>query len=170
MKQLHQNEHSIPAAVNLSSHQGPRLLCLSAIDSRRGRVCCQFLTFSLPTLQQEFEAEQDYIKTLSYLTEADRQKHQERQSVSWMYQKPPGVDAIKPSSTQVGRSPPLRKVLGASMACGTVSQQNQAHAMARVPVGSTCASPGWQQAIGNVVLQAFRCEQHLGCCLSLLEI
>eukprot|EP00891_Asterochloris_glomerata_P001293 jgi/Astpho2/1293/Aster-x0993 len=50
--------------------------------------------------KQEFEAEQDYIKTLSYLTEADRQKHQERQSVSWMYQKPPGVDAIKPSSTQ----------------------------------------------------------------------
>ena len=76
-------------------------------------------------MQQEFEAEQDYIKTLSYLTEADRQKHQERQSVSWMYQKPPGVDAIKPSSTQVGWSSPFRKALCAGMACGTVSWQEQ---------------------------------------------
>lgn len=42
-------------------------------------------------LQQEFQAEQDYMKTLSYLTPEEQAKYKERQSVSFMYQKPPGM-------------------------------------------------------------------------------
>lgn len=43
-------------------------------------------------LQQEYEAEQEYIKTLSYLSAEEQRKYKERQSVSFMYQKPPGMD------------------------------------------------------------------------------
>lgn len=53
-------------------------------------------------MQAEFDAEQEYIKTLSYLTPEDQQKHLDRQGVSFMYQKPPGYDAAmaKASSAQ----------------------------------------------------------------------
>ena len=44
-------------------------------------------------VQQEFEAEQEYIKTLSYLSAEEQRKYKDRQSVSFMYQKPPGMDA-----------------------------------------------------------------------------
>lgn len=47
-------------------------------------VCC---------VQQEYEAEQEYIKTLSYLSAEEQRKYKERQSVSFMYQKPPGMDS-----------------------------------------------------------------------------
>ena len=33
------------------------------------------------------------MKTLSYLSPEEQQKYKERQSVSWLYQKPPGMDA-----------------------------------------------------------------------------
>ena len=57
-------------------------------------------------MQAEFDAEQEYIKTLSYLTPEDQQKHLDRQGVSFMYQKPPGYDAAmaKASSTQARRT------------------------------------------------------------------
>ena len=42
-------------------------------------------------MQQEFQAEQDYMKTLSYLTPEEQAKYKERQSVSFMYQRPPGM-------------------------------------------------------------------------------
>ena len=45
------------------------------------------------TFQQEFQAEQDYMKTLSYLSPEEQKIYKERQSVSWLYQKPPGMDA-----------------------------------------------------------------------------
>ena len=42
------------------------------------------------------------MKTLSYLSPADQIKYKERQSVSFMYQKPPGMDAAdKPKVTAV---------------------------------------------------------------------
>ena len=44
-------------------------------------------------VQQEYEAEQEYIKTLSYLSAEEQRKYKERQSVSFMYQKPPGMDS-----------------------------------------------------------------------------
>lgn len=44
--------------------------------------------------KQEFEAEQEYIKTLSYLSAEEQRKYKERQSVSFMYQKPPGMDSV----------------------------------------------------------------------------
>lgn len=44
-------------------------------------------------LQAEFDAEQEYLKTLSYLSAEDQRKYTERQGVSFMYQKPPGYDA-----------------------------------------------------------------------------
>ncbi len=43
-------------------------------------------------MQQEYEAEQEYIKTLSYLSAEEQRKYKGRQSVSFMYQKPPGMD------------------------------------------------------------------------------
>ena len=43
--------------------------------------------------QQEFDAEQEYRKTLSFLSEEQMQQHIAKQSVSFMYQKPPGYDA-----------------------------------------------------------------------------
>ena len=44
-------------------------------------------------LQAEFDAEQEYLRTLSYLSPEDQQKYRDRQGVSFMYQKPPGYDA-----------------------------------------------------------------------------
>ncbi|KAG2492382.1 hypothetical protein HYH03_009330 [Edaphochlamys debaryana] len=41
----------------------------------------------------EFDAEQEYLKTLSYLSPEEQQRYREVQSVSFMYQKPPGLDA-----------------------------------------------------------------------------
>jgi hypothetical protein len=41
----------------------------------------------------ECPAAAQYLRTLSYLSEADRKAYADRQSVSFMYQKPPGLDA-----------------------------------------------------------------------------
>ncbi|KAG2430230.1 hypothetical protein HXX76_010328 [Chlamydomonas incerta] len=43
--------------------------------------------------QAEFDAEQEYLKTLSYLSADEQRRYREVQSVSFMYQKPPGLDA-----------------------------------------------------------------------------
>ncbi|GIL54465.1 hypothetical protein Vafri_9992 [Volvox africanus] len=43
--------------------------------------------------QAEFDAEQEYLKTLSYLSAEEQQRYREVQSVSFMYTKPPGLDA-----------------------------------------------------------------------------
>ncbi|KAG2447737.1 hypothetical protein HYH02_007197 [Chlamydomonas schloesseri] len=43
--------------------------------------------------QAEFDAEQEYLKTLSYLSPEEQRRYREVQSVSFMYQKPPGLDA-----------------------------------------------------------------------------
>ncbi len=50
--------------------------------------------------QAEFDAEQEYLKTLSYLSPEDQQKHRDRQGVSFMYQKPPGYDAAMSKAAQ----------------------------------------------------------------------
>ena len=44
--------------------------------------------------QAEFNEEQQYLQTLSYLSRQEQEKYKERQSVSFMYQKPPGLDAV----------------------------------------------------------------------------
>jgi hypothetical protein len=38
----------------------------------------------------EFAAEQEYLKTLSYLSQAEQKKYKERQSMSFMHMKLPG--------------------------------------------------------------------------------
>ncbi|GLI61520.1 hypothetical protein VaNZ11_003900 [Volvox africanus] len=43
--------------------------------------------------QAEFDAEQEYLKTLSYLSAEEQQRYREVQSISFMYTKPPGLDA-----------------------------------------------------------------------------
>jgi hypothetical protein len=43
----------------------------------------------------EFEAEQDYMKTLSYLSPEEQKKHAARQAIAFMYQKPPGIDIVE---------------------------------------------------------------------------
>ncbi|KAG1667241.1 hypothetical protein FOA52_009806 [Chlamydomonas sp. UWO 241] len=42
----------------------------------------------------EFEAEQQLLQTMSYLSEEQQQRYKDRQSISFMYQKPPGYDAM----------------------------------------------------------------------------
>lgn len=43
--------------------------------------------------KEEFEAEQEYLKTVSMLSAEEQDKYKQRQSVSWLYMKPPGYDA-----------------------------------------------------------------------------
>lgn len=43
--------------------------------------------------QAEFEAEQEYLHTLSFLSPEEQQRYKDRQQISFMYQKPPGYDA-----------------------------------------------------------------------------
>ncbi|GAX81956.1 hypothetical protein CEUSTIGMA_g9384.t1 [Chlamydomonas eustigma] len=43
--------------------------------------------------QAEFDAEQEYLQTLSLLSPEQQQRWKDRQSISFMYQKPPGLDA-----------------------------------------------------------------------------
>ena len=45
--------------------------------------------------RQEFQAEQEYLKTISMLSAEEQERYKQRQSVSWLYQKPPGFDAAK---------------------------------------------------------------------------
>ena len=53
----------------------------------------------------EFDAEQEYLKTLSYLSPEEQKRYTERQGVSFMYQKPPGYDAaMSKAAEQVGLS------------------------------------------------------------------
>ena len=53
----------------------------------------------------EFDAEQEYLKTLSYLSPEEQQRYTDRQGVSFMYQKPPGYDAaMSKAAEQVGLS------------------------------------------------------------------
>eukprot|EP00884_Botryococcus_braunii_P023476 jgi/Botrbrau1/9812/Bobra.0322s0017.2 len=42
----------------------------------------------------EFDAEQDYMKTLSYLSQEEQERYKARQSVSFLYTKPPGFSEI----------------------------------------------------------------------------
>ena len=73
---------------------------MSACNVLMHRSC--LLRLPACTLQQEFQAEQDYMKTLSYLSPEEQKKYKERQSVSWLYQKPPGMDAAdKPKVTHL---------------------------------------------------------------------
>ncbi len=75
-------------------------------------VCCVDQYCSSPprhlscTSQQEFQAEQDYMKTLSYLSPEEQKKYKERQSVSWLYQKPPGMDAADKPKVRYSRCTP----------------------------------------------------------------
>lgn len=54
--------------------------------------------------QAEFDAEQDYMKTLSYLSQEEQDRYKARQSVSFLYTKPPGfselAEKIKVSSPE----------------------------------------------------------------------
>uniref|UniRef100_A0A1D2A8P4 CBF1-interacting co-repressor CIR N-terminal domain-containing protein n=1 Tax=Auxenochlorella protothecoides TaxID=3075 RepID=A0A1D2A8P4_AUXPR len=91
----------------------------------------------------EFEAEQEYLQTLSMLSAEEQEKYRQRQSVSFLYMKPPGYDAslerleqanrdgtAKPStlpasggasSSQAGFTPPPGP-LGKGATAGTTSQ------------------------------------------------
>ena len=50
--------------------------------------------------RQEFEAEQEYLKTLSMLSAEEQEKYRLRQAVSWMYQKPPTLNQPPPPQQQ----------------------------------------------------------------------
>ncbi|MEW5297305.1 MAG: hypothetical protein WDW36_000522 [Sanguina aurantia] len=48
---------------------------------------------ALEIAKAEFEAEQDMMKTMSYMSPAEQQRFKDRQAVQWLYMKPPGLDA-----------------------------------------------------------------------------
>lgn len=50
-------------------------------------------------IQAEFQAEQEYLQTLSFLSPAEQEKYKERQGVQFLYMKPPGADSMPPPST-----------------------------------------------------------------------
>ncbi len=52
-------------------------------------------------VQAEFEAEQEKLKQLSYLSAAEQKKFADRQSIAFMYMKPPGYDAGQKRQEQV---------------------------------------------------------------------
>jgi len=51
--------------------------------------------------RKEWAAEQEYLKTISMLSAEEQEKYKQRQSVSWLYQKPPGFDAAKAHHPQM---------------------------------------------------------------------
>lgn len=52
-------------------------------------------------MQAEFAAEQEFLKTLSYLSPEEQQKFKDRQSVQFLYMKPPGADALPAVAAKV---------------------------------------------------------------------
>jgi hypothetical protein len=57
--------------------------------------------------REEFEAEQEYEKTLSMLSAEEQEKHLARQSVAFLYTKPPGLDAaIEKEATAMAAAAP----------------------------------------------------------------
>ena len=75
-----------------------------------GRATASNRTRPALCVQAEFDAEQEYIKTLSYLSAEEQQRQRERAGVSFMYQKPPGYDAAMAKTAEVGRGPPSRRL------------------------------------------------------------
>ena len=56
-------------------------------------------------VQAEFAAEQEFLKTLSYLSPEEQQKFKDRQSVQFMYIKPPGADSTPAAAAKVAFDP-----------------------------------------------------------------
>ncbi len=73
------------------------------------------------TAQAEFDAEQEYLKTLSYLSPEEQQKYTERQGVSFMYQKPPGYDAAM-SKIAGEEGPTSDSMTASSPACASAER------------------------------------------------
>lgn len=51
--------------------------------------------------QAEFQAEQEYLQTLSFLSPEEQTKYKERQGVQFLYMKPPGADSMPAAPPQV---------------------------------------------------------------------
>ena len=47
----------------------------------------------VPLSQREFETEQEQFKSLSYLSTDEQKKYKDRQSLAFMYMRPPGLEA-----------------------------------------------------------------------------
>ncbi|EFJ40353.1 hypothetical protein VOLCADRAFT_120002, partial [Volvox carteri f. nagariensis] len=87
--------------------------------------------------QAEFDAEQEYLKTLSYLSAAEQQRYREVQSVSFMYTKPPGLDAA------LARDAEAEKKARAGHKTNNVQQQHL-----EGPPGAAVAAPGGSSSGG----------------------
>ncbi|KAK9865204.1 hypothetical protein WJX84_003607 [Apatococcus fuscideae] len=59
----------------------------------------------------EFEAEQEKLKQLSYLSAAEQKKFADRQSIAFMYMKPPGYDAAQ-KKTEQATAKPVEQITG----------------------------------------------------------
>lgn len=74
-------------------------------------ICPQLLNASsVGDPQAEFDAEQEKLKQLSYLSAAEQKKFADRQSLAFMYMKPPGYDAAQKRTEQVWMGPKMERI------------------------------------------------------------
>lgn len=87
--------------------------CTSSCPPCRGRIFLSSPSFHNCTrkkvsgLQAEFQAEQEYLQTLSFLSPAEQIKYKERQGVQFLYMKPPGaceLDTLPAAPAKVSTS------------------------------------------------------------------
>ncbi|GLC47322.1 hypothetical protein PLESTB_001219500 [Pleodorina starrii] len=96
--------------------------------------------------QAEFDAEQEYLKTLSYLSAEEQQRYREVQSVSFMYTKPPGLDAALARDAEAEKKKPSQpKLEGPATAAATAGGSGGAAAGG----GGSGGGPGPQQGGGG---------------------
>ena len=81
--------------------------------------------------RQEFEAEQEFLKTISMLSAEEQERYRQRQSVSWLYQKPPGYDAA-----QANQKDKTEKKEGEHGELGALGASAQGQSSVEAPTGS----------------------------------
>lgn len=93
------------------------------------RMPCERADGSVRSLgwQAEFDAEQEYIKTLSYLSAEEQQRQRARAGVSFMYQKPPGYDAAMARTAAPARTQSPNKLHAALSATFRASSRRIMH-------------------------------------------
>lgn len=80
--------------------------------------------------RKEFEAEQHYLKTISMLSPEERERYRQRQSVSWLYMKPPGYSE---SGGNGGRSPSAQVKVQAQVQAHKQEQEQEQGGGAAMP-------------------------------------
>jgi len=61
--------------------------------------------------RREFEAEQHYLKTISMLSPEEQERYRQRQSVSWLYMRPPGYSEGGVNGEESGKDVGVSKLI-----------------------------------------------------------